>query len=55
MTTDLRQFICRKSIRIKGAPAKSRILWGTIAQGAEMLGWDLDKLLNDTLEAMKTR
>ena len=26
-----------------------------ITQGAEMLGWDLDKLLNDTLEAMKTR
>lgn len=25
-----------------------------IKQGAEMLGWDLDKLLNDTLEAMKT-
>jgi len=24
-----------------------------IAQGAERLGWDLDKLLNDTLEAMK--
>ena len=24
-----------------------------IAQGAEMLGWDLDKLLGETLEAMK--
>ena len=24
-----------------------------IARGAELLGWDLDKLLNDTLEAMK--
>lgn len=24
-----------------------------IRQGAEMLGWELDKLLNDTLEAMK--
>ena len=24
-----------------------------IAQGAELLGWDLDKLLTDTLEAMK--
>ena len=25
-----------------------------IIQGAEMLGWDLDKLLSETLEAMKT-
>ncbi|MBR5229314.1 MAG: hydrolase [Firmicutes bacterium] len=25
-----------------------------IAQGAEMLGWELDELLNETLEAMKT-
>ena len=25
-----------------------------IIQGAEMLGWDLDELLNQTLEAMKT-
>jgi len=25
-----------------------------IKQGAEMLGWELDKLMNDTLEAMKT-
>ena len=25
-----------------------------IVQGAEMLGWDLDELLNQTLEAMKT-
>jgi Predicted hydrolase (HD superfamily) len=25
-----------------------------ITQGAEMLGWDLEKLMNDTLEAMKT-
>lgn len=25
-----------------------------ILQGAEMLGWDLDQLLGDTLEAMKT-
>lgn len=25
-----------------------------IAQGAEMLGWELDKLLEDTLEAMKS-
>lgn len=25
-----------------------------IIQGAEMLGWDLDELLNETLEAMKT-
>ena len=25
-----------------------------IALGAERLGWDLDKLLNDTLEAMKS-
>lgn len=25
-----------------------------IAQGAEMLGWELDTLLNDTLEAMKS-
>ena len=25
-----------------------------IAQGAEKLGWDLDRLLNDTLEAMKS-
>ena len=24
-----------------------------IAKGAELLGWDLDRLLNDTLEAMK--
>lgn len=24
-----------------------------IARGADLLGWDLDKLLNDTLEAMK--
>ncbi len=27
----------------------------TIALGAERLGWDLDRLLNDTLEAMKAR
>ena len=26
----------------------------TIRKGAEMLGWDLDTLLNDTLEAMKS-
>ena len=25
-----------------------------IAQGAEMLGWELDTLLSDTLEAMKS-
>ena len=25
-----------------------------ILQGAEMLGWELDELLNETLEAMKT-
>ena len=25
-----------------------------ILQGAEMLGWELDYLLNETLEAMKT-
>lgn len=25
----------------------------TIAQGAEMLGWEMDKLLGDTLEAMR--
>jgi predicted hydrolase (HD superfamily) len=25
-----------------------------IQQGADMLGWDLDKLMNDTLEIMKT-
>ena len=24
-----------------------------ISKGAEMLGWELDQLLNDTLEAMK--
>ena len=50
-TKDMELKSLKKKYKSKGfAAGCSR---GVIERGAEMLGWDLDKLLNMTLEAMK--
>ena len=40
-------------MKLSRGPHSIEDLMGSINQGAEQLGWELDKLLEETLEAMK--